>query len=122
MVKDRRIHSRSFSEVYKQITIDLSFIVFFMVGRLVRDASGGFSFFRKNAKIGFEKIFKTEILSTAPEPSEVKMHPNPALNPKKGASIMVAASAVEVHLGLKSGCYAQGGRQVWFNLVSENLR
>ena len=48
-----------------------------MASRLVRDASGGFSFFRENAKIGFEKIFKTEILSTAPEPSEVKMHPNP---------------------------------------------
>ena len=35
---------------------------------------------------------------------------------------MVAASAVEVHLGIKCGCYAQGGGQVRLNLVSENLR
>lgn len=80
-----------------------------MASRLVRDASGGFSFFGEMQKSDLKKIFKTEILSAAPEPSEVKMHPNPALNPKKGASIMVAASAVEVHLGIKSGCYTQGG-------------
>ena len=44
-----------------------------MASRLVRDASGGFSFFGKMQKSDL-KILETEIL---PDASETKMHPNP---------------------------------------------
>lgn len=80
-----------------------------MASRLVRDASGGFSFFGKMQKSDLKKFWKLKFCRMRRMPRKQKCTLIRGKIRKRVHQLWVNASAVEVHLGLKSGCYAQSG-------------